>query len=206
MGGRPEMEIGMLKTFIEIGSCDFDTNLDLINSGEWLGIMCEPAKKYYNNLEKLVANSPYRDNLYLVNMAVSDYNGMISFAEAKDMAHGSRALGAWRRGISSVLAENHKGERLFDLENNQQFINETYDVECITLDTLIAEHKWEHINYLKIDVEGHEMNILESYSWDIKPDFIKMEHTHIDDLYAAAFLKEKGYLVYTEHSDLYAIR
>ena len=59
---------------------------------------------------------------------------------------------------------------------------------------------------IKIDVEGHEMNILESYSWDIKPDFITMEHSHIDDLYAAAFLKEKGYLVYTEQSDLYAIR
>lgn len=196
----------MLKTFIEIGSCDFETNIDLITSGEWLGIMVEPAKKFHDNLEKLVADNPHRQNLQLENIAVSDYNGKISFAEAKDMSSGSRNLGEWRKGISSVVAENHKGERLFDLADNQQFINATYDVPCVTLDRLIAQSGWEHINYLKIDTEGHEMNILECYSWDIKPDFIKMEHSHIDDSYAASLLKEKGYLVYVEEHDIYAIR
>ena len=27
-----------MKTFIEIGTCDFDTNLPLIESGEWKGL------------------------------------------------------------------------------------------------------------------------------------------------------------------------
>lgn len=196
----------MIKTFIEIGSCDFDTNIDLISSGEWLGVMVEPTKKYFSNLEKLVADNPYRHNLTLENIAISDYNGTISFAEAKDTSTGPRGLGAWRRGISSVVADSHKGERLFDLADNQKFVEEFFDVPCMTLDSLIAKHKFEHINYLKIDVEGHEMNILDAYSWDIKPDFIKMEHSHIDDVYAANLLKDKGYVVYIEHSDLYAIR
>lgn len=195
----------MIKTFIEIGSCDFDTNIDLISSGEWLGVMVEPTKKYFSNLEKLVADNPYRHNLTLENIAISDYNGTISFAEAKDTSTGPRGLGAWRRGISSVVADSHKGERLFDLADNQKFVEEFFDVPCMTLDSLIAKHNFEHINYLKIDVEGHEMNILDSYSWDIKPDFIKMEHSHIDDVYAANLLKDKGYVVYIEHSDLYAI-
>ena len=50
------------------------------------------------------------------------------------------------------------------------------------------------------------MNILECYSWDIKPDFIKIEHAHIDDVYAKNFLESHGYLVYVESEDMYAIK
>lgn len=41
-----------MKTFIEIGTCDFDTNIPLIESGEWLGVMCEPAPIYFGSLDK----------------------------------------------------------------------------------------------------------------------------------------------------------
>ena len=205
MGRRTKMEMSMKKVFIEVGSCDFDTNADLIINGGWIGVMCEPAKKYFNNLEKLMEGIKNREDLFLENVAISDYNGEISFAEAKDNSQGPRSEDGWRRGISSVVADNHEGERMFDLANNQQFISDTYNVPCLTLDSLISKHKFEHINYLKLDVEGHEMNILEAYSWDIKPDFIKLEHAHIDDLYVKDFLEKKGYLVYLEESDLYAI-
>jgi len=197
----------MLKTFIEIGSCDFDTNMPLIDSGEWLGIMCEPAPYYYKNLVSLSEKSKSAGNLSIENIAVSDYNGNISFACAKPPSTESRGHGSeWRRGISSVVADNHIGERIFDLEGNQQFLEETIDVPCLTLDSLIAKHKWEHINYLKIDTEGHEQNILDVYSWEIKPDIIKIEHSHIDDVYMKLLLEKHGYLVYVEQQDIYAIK
>ena len=50
------------------------------------------------------------------------------------------------------------------------------------------------------------MNILDSYSWNILPSFIKIEHAHIDDVYAKSLLEARGYVVYTEASDMYAIR
>lgn len=206
MGGGTKMEIDYKKVFIEIGSCDFDTNLDLIRNGSWIGVMCEPAPKYRNNLIALAKDIPNRDDLTIEPVAISDYNGKINFAVAKDTSEGSRGNGLWRRGISSVVADNHKGERVFDIANNQQFIEETIDVECMTLDALISKHGFAHVNYLKIDTEGHEMNILECYSWDIKPDFIKIEHAHIDDVYAKNFLESHGYLVYVESEDMYAIK
>ena len=147
-----------------------------------------------------------RQDLVIEPYAISDYNGKISFGVAKDTSEGDRKNGMWRRGISSVLAESHQGERVFDIGDNQKYIDEVIDVECLTLDTLIARHHFAHVNYLKIDTEGHEMNILEAYSWDIKPDIIKMEHSHIDDVYAKNLLESHGYIVYVEHSDLYAIR
>lgn len=194
-----------MKTFIEIGSCDFETNIDLIRSGNWKGIMCEPAPKYRKNLEYLTKDTKYRENLHIEPIAITDYDGEIKFGVAKDTSTGNRNIGTWRRGISSILADNHKGERLFDLKNNDQFLEEVINVPCLTLDSLIKKYDLDHINYLKIDTEGHEINILESYSWSIKPDLIKIEHAHIDDIYAKSLLEAHGYLVYTETSDIYAI-
>jgi FkbM family methyltransferase len=195
----------MMKTFIEIGACDFETNMDLIKTGHWLGIMCEPSPPYNKKLENIAENIPYRDNLTISDHAISDFNGKINFAVAKDNGHETRALGDWRRGISSVVAENHQGERLFDLKGNQKFVDYFVDVPCMTLNKLISESGWEHINYLKIDTEGHELNILEPYSWDIKPDVLKIEHTHIDDTYLKRLLEAQGYMVYVERNDLYAL-
>lgn len=197
-----------MKYFIEIGSCDFETNIDLITNGDWRGVMCEPATKYRDNLERLVQDNPYRHNLWIEGLAISDFNGETEFAEASDTSKGNRSMGVWRRGISSIIADHHKGERLFDLADNSDFIEKTYKVKCMTLDMLIDNYKhkgFEKIDYLKIDAEGHETNILDAYSWKIKPSFIKIEHAHIDDIYARSLLEAQGYLVYTEASDIYAI-
>ncbi len=195
-----------MKTFIEIGSCDFDTNADLIKSGNWKGIMVEPAPRYNAQLSSLMQNIDNRENLSIECLAISDYDGTIEFTQSKDTSTGSRVDGLWRRGISSVTADNHKGERIFDLYDNSNWIDSVFEVPCITLDTLIEKHKVQHIDYLKIDTEGHELNILDSYSWNLKPDFIKLEHAHIDDIYVCELLKSKGYITYTEQNDIYALR
>lgn len=197
----------MIKVFVEIGSCDFDTCLDLVNTGEWTGVMCEPSPPYFENLKKLVNASKYGDNVHLDNRAITDYIGKIDFTVSKDMTceEGNDIFG-WVRGISAVTATNHKGERMFDKSENKKFIDHHTTVPCTTLNALISEYKYEHINYLKIDTEGHELNILEAYDWDIKPDIIKIEHSHVDDIFVANFLKEHGYLVYIEKQDIYAIR
>ena len=49
-------------------------------------------------------------------------------------------------------------------------------------------------------------NILESYDWEIKPDLIRVEHSHIDDIYLSNLLREQGYTTYTERFDIYGIR
>jgi len=192
-----------MKTFIEIGTCDFDTNLPLIESGDWKGIMCEPAPIYFGNLKKQFEEIKNSENLILENLAISDYNGKLDFAVARN---DHSVENSWQRGISSVVSDHHSGERLFDYDENKNLIAETIEVPCLTLDELIHKHKIESIDYLKIDTEGHEINIVDAYSWDIKPTIIKLEHMHIDDIYIANLLQEQGYIVYTEQRDIYAIR
>jgi len=195
-----------MKTFIEIGSCDFDTNLKLIEGGAWKGVMVEPAKKFRENLENIAKDIDNRENLSIEAVAISDFDGETEFTEVMDTSSGSRQTGIWRRGISSITDVHHKGERILELEDNSNFIDSVYSVECITLDTLIKKHEITEIDYLKLDVEGHETNILDAYSWSIFPTFIKLEHAHIDDIYARELLESHGYIVYVESDDIYAIK
>lgn len=189
-----------MKTFIEIGSCDFDTNLELIRTGNWSGILVEPADRFFKNLQEEAMGMPHSQNVILENVVISDYNGEIDFACVKPRSD-------WARGISSVVDTNHQGERMFDIADgiNKQHIESIVKKPCITLDTLIDKHNITSIDYLKIDTEGHELNIIKSYSWKIKPTLIKIEHSHIDNLYCEALLKDLGYLVYREATDIYGI-
>ena len=59
---------------------------------------------------------------------------------------------------------------------------------------------------MKVDVEGHENDIFESYQWTVKPTFMKIEHAHIDDLLLRDILEKQGYMCYTEQNDMYAVR
>ena len=68
-----------MKTFIEIGTCDFETNIPLIESGEWTGVMCEPAPTYFKNLEDICKDIKHRENLFLDNVAITDYTGHVSW-------------------------------------------------------------------------------------------------------------------------------
>ena len=189
-----------MKTFIEIGSCDFDTNIPLIETGNWKGIMIEPSPHYFDSLTKIVEKIKHKENLTLDNNVISDYEGEIKFKTSlytKDL---------WVRGISSVSDVNHKGEKLFDIPINKKFVDKELSLPCTTLDKIIEKYNIDKIDYLKIDAEGHEMNILDCYSWSILPDIIKLEHTHIDDINISNILQTKDYIVYTEERDIYAIR
>ena len=61
------------------------------------------------------------------------------------------------------------------------------------------------MDLLKVDAEGHELNIFMNYSFKIKPRMIKVEHKHVSDTILARKLELNGYLVWTEKSDIYAI-
>jgi FkbM family methyltransferase len=189
-----------MKTFIEIGTCDFDTNLSLIASGNWNGVMVEASPFIFNSLSEKVQISKHNNNVFLVNKAVSDRDGKIDFAVTKDNKD-------WSRGIGTVIDANHTGTCLYDLADNAtKLYASVIEVPCVTLDSLVAEYSFlGGIDFLKLDTEGHELTILKNYSWRVKPTFIKLEHIHVDDLAIRAILEAQGYIVWTEAQDMYAI-
>jgi len=78
-------------------------------------------------------------------------------------------------------------------------------VPCLKLDTLIKKHLIDSIEYLKIDVEGHELEILKNYSWVIKPKRLKIEHKFLRLIELVRLLADKGYATIDEVDDVYAI-
>ncbi len=67
-----------------------------------------------------------------------------------------------------------------------------------SLSYIIKEYNIRNIDFLNIDVEGNDMNVLESYDWSVRPRFISIESSdfnpdtpHKNKLYK--FLRNKSY-------------
>jgi FkbM family methyltransferase len=197
----------MQKQFIEIGSNDFDTCLPLARNG-WKGVMIEPILEIYKN----IAPEAEKCGVKALNLAVTDYDGEIDFAVPfLDASAGRHPAQRWVRGIGHVISENHKGMNnigLLQSPEGRKHLMKTIKIPCKKLDTIIEDSNIKHIDYLKIDVEGHELNIIDAYSWRLIPTFIKIEHEHLDDEGKGRLqniLIGRGYVTYKEKHDIYGI-
>lgn len=189
-----------MKTFIEIGSCDFENNLSLIDRADWQGVLVEASPLIFKSLIHKAKQSNNSHNVFCENIAISNRNGTIKFAPTKDNT-------GWSRGIGSVVDPNHEGTCLYTInDNSSKYYDDIIEVPCSTLDSLIDKYSYlGHVDYLKLDTEGHEVTILKAYSWKVKPTFVKLEHKHVDTSVLVGILERQGYTVYVEAEDLYAI-
>lgn len=185
-----------MRTFIEIGCADFDTLLPLAARG-WRGFFVEPIAKHCESLRQQARKVGIPDEqIEICELAVSDHNGGLTMVESVG--------DGWASGISHVEGEG-RGSGLLDNPLNAQFRGKLIPIPCLTLDRFISERELQSIDFLKIDVEGHELAILSAYSWKIKPKLVKIEHKHSDLDALKRILGREGYLTYTEKEDLYAI-
>ena len=184
-----------MKTFLEIGVADFDTLIPLAKKGGWCGFCVEPVPHHVETLREMTRNLP----VGIIPLAVSDHDG------TTNMHIGG--IEDWAMGASHIADPNHEGARLLELPGKVRLglRTDTIEVECTTLDSLLDSYKIDHLDYLKLDVEGHELNILRDYSWRIKPGLIKCEHKHLSGNDLDRIFEEQGYTLHVEIDDVYAI-
>ena len=60
------------------------------------------------------------------------------------------------------------------------------------LDDILHEHQVQHIDFLSIDVEGLDLEVLRTHDWSLRAKLIAVEADQGSP--AAAFLVEKGYI------------
>lgn len=175
-----------MKTFIEIGSCDFNTLNHLSDKG-WRGVIVEPVKEYFDNLEK-------KPNISYLNCAV-------------DIMSGTTKMYRWNKDIVDA-DHDYRGMTTMNLKNTS-FANQTTEitVPTITYTELVHSNQIERVDLLKIDTEGHDLKILKTVAFNsnIRPKIIKVEHAHCDLSEMKAFLESKNYHVEVETYDIYAI-
>ncbi len=182
-----------MKTFVEIGCCDFDTLRPLCDS-KWRGIMVDPHKPYLDNI-------PDHENLTKINSAIGLYNGKTNFKRITD------------EYIKIIGDNDYKGMgtisdvTILDTTNYYEGRLETHVVKLMTFESLMSDLKITDIDYLKIDTEGMDFDILKSIDYTkYKINIIKMEHNYCDDELVIKFLTNNGYHCELFKNDIIAIK
>jgi FkbM family methyltransferase len=152
----------LLKTVFDVGA----------NIGEYSAIIasCQQIDgRIYafdpgdNNVEVLRKKFHSTEGFYIIPKALSDYNGTIDFHQNDDPS---------QSGTDSVYDMNTIG-----YHPHTQKIS----VPCTTIDSFCENNHIEHINLVKIDVEGHELFVLKGGGGMLSKgniDYIQFEYGH----------------------------
>ncbi len=170
--------------FVEIGACDgikFSNTLLLEEDLGWSGILAEPAKVFHNKLKtnRTGSNIDFR--------CVWKSSGeTIDFIETTEPE-------------LSTVAEFLKGDGAPRKEAA------CYPVETVSLNDLLSQHNAPNqIDYISIDTEGSEYEILSSFDFDAhEVKIFTIEHNYTpkrDEVYN--LMTSKGY--HRKHHDSYS--
>ena len=140
--------------FCEVGACDgivHSNSYFLENKRNWRGILCEPASFW---IEKLKVNRP---------------NAII---ETSPIFANSN--------INVNFIEKPGGRSFINLDNNKKkTISNAFNT--ISLNNLFEKYNVSEIDYLSIDTEGTEFEILKNFNFEkYKPKIITVEHNYKD--------------------------
>jgi FkbM family methyltransferase len=137
----------------------------------WSGICVEPMPRPFAELSK-------NRNCICAQGCVADRDGEAEFLEVE----GDEMLS----GLASTLNQSHAGR----IEGRR--INRI-KVPRFSLNTLLNRYKVNSVDFVSIDTEGSEMEILRHFDWDgPKIGVLCIENTYHGDL-LAEFLYGKGY-------------
>jgi len=161
--------------FIELGAIDgiiFSNTKFFEDELNWNGILIEPTEQYKN----LIINRP---KCYNFNYAISKTNGYEYFL-------GGDAVG----GLLKSMNEIHK--KNWNLNEQDKMI-----VKCVPFYELTRDMKIDKVDLFCIDVEGGELDVLETFDWNI-PVYILVIETDSNNIEkdnkCRDFLRRKGFI------------
>lgn len=199
-------EVEKLNAII-IGAMDgvsHDNIKNYINKPNSNFIFVEPVKYYMDQLKE---NFGTCERFIFVEKAIHSYTGILEFVKIKDNvivdAHLSKCLG----GLTTI---NPPKNNMKDIINDPEYkdLIEYVTFDCITVDDLKNEIDLNEINYIQIDTEGHDLEILKQFDLS-NIQFIKVEHWHLSEKEKQELfdiLENNGFNVVKELEDVYATK
>lgn len=148
-------------------------------------IAVEPHPSTLKSLRTNLALNSFEGLVEIEEVAVSDQSGSISMFIPED--------GTMAMQTASGLA-HHKGKII--------------EIPCVTIDSLLTRHKIDHLNLLKIDIEGYELDALKGATETLqRTDFVVLEY-HSEELRSACqeLLEHAGFTIREWETILYANR
>ena len=182
--------------YVDVGAHDgisINNTLYFEKNNNWRGINIEPIKKVF---DKLVINRPNNINL---NCAVCNNDGETDFL-----------CNTGYTEMISGIKDNFDIRHLHRLQReNIQYgsITEVIKVETKKLETILHDNDISHINYLSIDVEGAEFEVIKSINFDkVFIDVIGFENNYNDvSVPIVEYLQNKGFIVIHKSLDIFMI-
>jgi FkbM family methyltransferase len=156
-------------TFVEFGAHDgicisnsyfFESELD------WQGICIEPIPEIFERLKN-------NRRCSCIQGCIRPVGGPVQFLR----------IGGALEMLSGVVDAYHPTHllRVYSCAQNCPTTFSTIQVQAFRLDELLDAHKISHINYLSIDTEGGELEILQSIDFrKYRIDFITVEDNYSD--------------------------
>ena len=194
----------MNKIIIQIGSHVGDTFNDKvygISEQAKKLILVEPVPYLFEQL-KINYNKKFKDTSHIkfVNKAISSYDGKMELTIPSPTNDFSK-FPYWADQLASFNSEHIK-------KHIPNLLTETILVDMMSLNSLLREYNIDHIDELYLDTEGHEFEILNNFSFCVKPIKIYFEYKHIDGTYSVGNkfnilmnkLKLLGYII-TEQTE-----
>lgn len=182
--------------FVDVGANDgltINNTIYFEENNNWTGINVEPIKSVYDNL---VQNRPKCINL---NCAVSNQNGVAEFIL-------NTGYTEMISGLKKEFDPRHYQRLAMELRNcggKSEIVN----VPTKRLETIFLENNVTHVNYLSIDVEGAEFEVIKSINFDnVFIDVIGYENNYDDQGQKIMdYLQQKGYILLHKSMDIFMI-
>jgi FkbM family methyltransferase len=182
--------------FVDIGAHDgitINNTLYFEKNNNWTGINVEPLNDIFN---KLIKNRPNNIN---INCAVCNNDGEEQF-------YSNIGYTEMLSGIINTFDDRHLN-RLKNENIIKGSTTEIITVKTKKLETILNENNITHINYLSIDVEGGEFEVIKSINFNnVFIDVIAFE-SHFDNIGdpIIKYLENKNYIVIRKSMDIFMI-
>jgi len=188
--------------FLQIGANDgisFDCLYDYATQYQWQGVVVEPLGDFYKLLCNNYKNYP---NIIPVKYAINDNQEEINLFKLNPDYYIYYL--DWAKGIAS-FSQDHLVKHNID---KKHILIEK--VNCISLMKLIEKFKLEDIDYLQIDTEGFDAEVIKMIDFNVvNPKIIKYEIKHLNHKQRGEvehILVNNNYKLKCDHSDGFAIR
>jgi FkbM family methyltransferase len=140
--------------FVDIGAHDGITfsNTKFFEELGWEGICIEPIPEVFEKLKK-------NRSSICVQGCISNKSGMGRFLRIKGHPE-------MLSGLIDYYDPNHLGRALTEVHSSPENSCEVIPVECFLLNDILEKNSYFHVDYLSLDTEGGELDILQSIDFE----------------------------------------
>jgi len=182
--------------YMDVGAHDgitINNTLYFEKYNNWTGINVEPIKTVY---DKLLINRPNNIN---INCAICNNDGNAEFICNVGYTE-------MLSGLKDCFDDRHHQRLNYE---NEIFDSKTNIININTrrIESICDEYNVKHINYLSIDVEGAELEVIKSINFKkVFIDVIGFENNYDDmSIPIIDYLKTKHYVVFYRSMDIFMI-